>query len=62
VRAIEIGEATEFQTYIAYRRDATLSSYCMHLVASLRGHMERLVAKSSVREASFKARRIARKK
>ena len=43
VRAIEIDEPTVFQTYIAHRKDATLSSYCLHFVASLRGHMERLV-------------------
>ena len=52
VRAIEIGEPTAFQTYIAYRKDATLSSYCLHFVASLRGHMERLVEAPSVRETT----------
>jgi DNA-binding transcriptional LysR family regulator len=63
LRAIEIGEATEFQTYIAYRRDATLSSYCMHLVASLRGHMERLAEAPSVCDGpSPKPRRASRKK
>jgi DNA-binding transcriptional LysR family regulator len=62
VQAIEIAEPTSFQTYIAYRKDATLSSYCLHLLASLRGHMERLVEGSSVREAPFKARRTSRKK
>ena len=40
LRALEIIEPTTFQTYIAYRKDATLSSYCEHFVASLRGHME----------------------
>jgi DNA-binding transcriptional LysR family regulator len=40
LRALEIAEPTAFQTYIAYRKDATLSSYCEHFVASLRGHME----------------------
>jgi DNA-binding transcriptional LysR family regulator len=43
VRALEISEPTEFETYVAYRRDATLSSSCLRFVASLRGHMERLV-------------------
>ena len=33
VRAIEIDEPTVFQTYVAYRKDATLSSYCVHFVA-----------------------------
>ena len=63
VRAIEIDEPTVFQTYIAYRKDATLSSYCQHFVASLRSHMERLVeGSSSARSDPFKARRAARKK
>ena len=52
-----------FQTYIAYRKDATLSSYCLHLVASLRGHMERLAeAPSVLRGHPLKPRRTARKK
>jgi DNA-binding transcriptional LysR family regulator len=63
VRAIEIDEPTVFQTYIAHRKDATLSSYCLYFVASLRGHMERLVEAPSMRETTpFKARRIARRK
>jgi DNA-binding transcriptional LysR family regulator len=40
LRALEITEPTAFQTYIAYRKDATLSSYCEHFIAALRGHME----------------------
>jgi DNA-binding transcriptional LysR family regulator len=48
--AIEIGEPTAFQTYVAYRKDATLSSYCLRFVASLRKHMERLVDGPRVRE------------
>ena len=36
VVALAIGEPTEFQTYVAFRKDATLSSYCEHFVASLR--------------------------
>jgi len=63
VRAIEIDEPTVFQTYIAHRKDATLSSYCLYFVASLRGHMERLVAVPSARQAThFKARRPRPKK
>jgi DNA-binding transcriptional LysR family regulator len=63
VRAIEIDEPTVFQTYIAHRKDATLSSYCLHFVASLRSHMERLVAAPGAREATpFSTRRTARKK
>ena len=40
LRALEIIEPTSFQTYVAYRKDATLSSYCEHFIASLRSHME----------------------
>jgi DNA-binding transcriptional LysR family regulator len=40
VRSLPISEATEFQTYVAFRKDATLSSYCEFFVASLRAHME----------------------
>ena len=40
VRALEISEPTGFETYVAYRRDGTLSSYAQRFVASLRGHME----------------------
>ncbi len=57
VRAIEIGEPTEFQTYVAYRKDATLSSYCLRFVASLRSHMERLVTPQAPRVAAAGPRR-----
>jgi DNA-binding transcriptional LysR family regulator len=40
VRSLPISEATEFQTYVTFRKDATLSSYCEFFVASLRAHME----------------------
>jgi len=66
VRAIEIGEGTEFQTYVAYRKDATLSSYCRHFVATLRAHMERLAeapsADSDEASAAPKPRRTRAKK
>jgi DNA-binding transcriptional LysR family regulator len=44
LRALDIDEATTFPTYIATRKDATLSSYCESFVASLGRHMSRLVA------------------
>ena len=44
IRQIPIEEPTDFQTYIAFRKDATLSSYCEQLIKSLRGHMEALAA------------------
>lgn len=43
LRAIPIAEATEFQTYIAFRKDATLSSYCEFFIAALRREMEILI-------------------
>ena len=44
IRSIEIAEPTLFQTYLAYRKDATLSTYCERFVAALRSHMARLIA------------------
>ena len=37
---IPISEPTEFQTYFAYRNDATLSSFCEYFVAALRAEMQ----------------------
>jgi DNA-binding transcriptional LysR family regulator len=37
---IPIAEPTEFQTYFAYRKDATLSSFCEYFVAALRTEMQ----------------------
>jgi DNA-binding transcriptional LysR family regulator len=50
VRAIEIREPTEFQTYVAYRKDATLSSHCAGFVTALRRHMEALVPPPDLHE------------
>ena len=36
LRALEIAEPTAFQTTIAYRRDAVLSSYCERFIGSMR--------------------------
>jgi len=47
--ALPIVESTEFQTYIAFRRDAVLSSYCEHFIALLRAEMEMLHAGKGVR-------------
>jgi DNA-binding transcriptional LysR family regulator len=38
---IPITEPTAFETYVAFRKDATLSSYCEFFIASLRDHMAR---------------------
>jgi DNA-binding transcriptional LysR family regulator len=42
IRAIPIAESTEFQTYIAFRKDAILSSYCEYFIGALRAEMEQL--------------------
>lgn len=44
IRPIPIDAPTEFQTYIAFRKDATLSIYCDYFIRSLRSHMEALRA------------------
>jgi len=61
LRTIEIGEATLFQTYVAFRKDVTLSSYCRHFVSSLRDHMERLADPSRGRAKWAKPRRRRKK-
>jgi DNA-binding transcriptional LysR family regulator len=63
IRAIEIAQPTEFQTYVAYRKDATLSSYCESFVGSLRRQMERLLTTPGMGEARpTRARRAVLKK
>jgi DNA-binding transcriptional LysR family regulator len=42
IRPVPIVESTEFQTYIAFRKDAILSSYCEYFIGALRSQMERL--------------------
>ena len=56
--ALPIVESTEFQTYIAFRRDAILSSYCEHFIAlaasrdgSAAWRQNRLRQKSNIRFA-----------
>ena len=39
---LAIEEDTDFQTYVAMRKDATLSSYCEHFINALRSEMEQL--------------------
>lgn len=63
VCAVEILEPTVFQTYVAYRKDSTLSSYCQRFVAALRGHMERLAERPGGRDKpSPRVRQANRKK
>jgi len=40
IRALDIADPTSFQTYVAHRKDAPLSSYASRFVAALRGQME----------------------
>lgn len=42
--ALPIVESTEFETFIAFRRDAALSSYCEHFIVLLRREMQALHA------------------
>ena len=44
IRALEIEEPTTFETFIAYRRDTTLSSACAQFVLALRAHMRAVSA------------------
>jgi DNA-binding transcriptional LysR family regulator len=44
---IPIAESTEFQTYFAYRKDATLSSFCEFFIAALRTEMQGKAAQNS---------------
>ncbi|MCZ7658983.1 MAG: LysR family transcriptional regulator [Xanthobacteraceae bacterium] len=49
--AIPIVEPTAFETCVAFRKDATLSSYCEFFIAALRGEMARAGAASRRRAA-----------
>ncbi|WP_088347155.1 MULTISPECIES: LysR family transcriptional regulator [Rhodomicrobium] len=40
LKGIPIAAPARFQTYVAFRRDAPLSSYCEYFVRSLRAHMQ----------------------
>jgi DNA-binding transcriptional LysR family regulator len=42
LRVLDLVEATTFDTFVLYRKDATLSSYSARFVAALRGHMKAL--------------------
>ncbi len=55
---IPIAEPTEFQTYFAYRKDATLSSFCEFFIAALRSEMQgrrRKIHRDRRRERRLKA-------
>jgi len=59
---LAIEEDTDFQTYVAMRKDATLSSYCEHFINALRSEMEQLHKGGRERRKSAAARPRARVK
>ena len=50
LRALDIVEPTVFQTYIAHRKDVSLSSHAARFVAALRGEMEAVSRQRSSRK------------
>ena len=52
LKALDIVEPSVFQTYVAFRRDATLSSYCDAFVAALRDHMRDPMRKRGLRTSA----------
>lgn len=56
IRILDIREPAEFQTYVAFRRDATLSSYCDYFVGCLRRAMEQTHTSSLRSEAILSAK------
>jgi DNA-binding transcriptional LysR family regulator len=51
ITSIAIKEPTEFQTYVAFRKDVSLSTYCAHFVAALRRTMTEVSGAKSGRRA-----------
>jgi DNA-binding transcriptional LysR family regulator len=51
IRAIDIAEPTNFDTYIVHRRDAPPSSYGARFVSALRSQMQMVASPKSVRSA-----------
>ena len=62
IKVLDIVEPTAFQTYVAFRKDATLSSYCEAFVRELRGQMGGGRGKSSAKLPPVPVRSAARKK
>jgi DNA-binding transcriptional LysR family regulator len=44
LQVLDIAEPALFQTYVAYRKDAALSTYATRFIAALREQMKRLDA------------------
>lgn len=49
LRALDIAEPTQFQTYVAHRKDAPLSSHAARFVSALRGRMEAVARRGARR-------------
>jgi DNA-binding transcriptional LysR family regulator len=47
IRALDIVEPTVFQTYVAHRKDVSISSYGARFVSCLRGQMEATASRSA---------------
>ncbi|HJQ60252.1 MAG TPA: LysR family transcriptional regulator [Vineibacter sp.] len=62
IRQLAIEEDTRFQTYVARRKDATLSSYCETFIAALRHEMELVSGRAADRPRAIVTRSRARPK
>jgi DNA-binding transcriptional LysR family regulator len=62
IRALDIAEPTPFQTYLAHRRDAGLSSYSLTFAKALRGRMEMVAAAGPPQRSNGAAARPPRRK
>lgn len=61
LRAIDIAEPTRFQTYLAYRKDASLSPSAIAFAKALRARMEAIASVAPVRRGTGAARTAARR-
>lgn len=52
IRSLEIEEPTTFETYIAYRKDTTLSSACEAFIVALRAHMRAVQGPSGAQKVT----------
>jgi DNA-binding transcriptional LysR family regulator len=50
LRVLDIAESTVFQTFIAHRKDVSLSGHAARFVAALRGEMEAVTRQRSPRK------------
>jgi DNA-binding transcriptional LysR family regulator len=58
IRALAIEESTEFQTWVAFRKDVPLSLYCTHFVAVLRAAMAEASTAAPVRLSQHNGGRL----